>query len=71
MHKITILAASIVGFALAWNNGEGLKPPMGWNSEKVYGCNISESIVMDTAAYMAKVRLNDTGYVYLNLGDCW
>jgi alpha-galactosidase len=48
-----------------------MKPPMGWNSELVYGCSITEDIVKETAAYIGSTRMNASGYLYVNLGDCW
>jgi len=70
----TALAVIIALFAKetqAWNNGQGMKPPMGWNSELVYGCSITEDIVKETAAYIGSSRMNASGYLYINLGDCW
>ena len=46
-------------------------PPMGWNSWNRFGCDISESLIRETADEMVATGMRDAGYVYLNLDDCW
>jgi alpha-galactosidase len=58
--------------ALAYDNGVGLTPPMGWNSWNKFHCEkLEESLIHDTAHVMVELGLKDLGYVYLNLDDCW
>ncbi|MCO5602989.1 hypothetical protein L7F22_057131 [Adiantum nelumboides] len=52
-------------------NGLGRTPPMGWNSWNHYGCNITETLVRQTADAMLASGLADLGYRYINIDDCW
>eukprot|EP01040_Poterioochromonas_malhamensis_P013288 gene13288-14596_t len=46
-------------------------PQMGWNSWNKFACNISETLIRETADALVSSGLRDLGYVYLNLDDCW
>lgn len=46
-------------------------PQMGWNSWNKFACNISESLIKETADALVSTGLKDLGYVYMNLDDCW
>jgi len=46
-------------------------PPMGWNSWNKFGCNVSESLIMEMADAMAESGMRDAGYEYLVIDDCW
>ncbi|KAI9138969.1 putative alpha-galactosidase [Paraphysoderma sedebokerense] len=62
------LTPSIV---LSLDNGLGHLPPMGWNSWNRFGCNISETLIKETADVMVSSGLAKAGYEYVNLDDCW
>jgi alpha-galactosidase len=47
------------------------KPPMGWNSWNKFGCNVSEKLVMQMADEMVKSGMQDAGYDYIVIDDCW
>ncbi|GMG98937.1 hypothetical protein Nepgr_000777 [Nepenthes gracilis] len=53
------------------DNGLGLTPPMGWNSWNHFNCNISESLIKQTADALVSTGLAKLGYTYVNLDDCW
>lgn len=53
------------------NNGLALTPPMGWNSWNHFGCNVSESLIRETADSMAANGMRDAGYRYVVIDDCW
>lgn len=59
----------------AWSknsyNGLALKPPMGWNSWATFGCEISERLIFEMSDYIDKYHLNDFGYQYMVIDDCW
>lgn len=55
----------------ALDNGQGRKPPMGWNPWNKYGCQINETLIMATADTLVESGLAAAGYVYLNIDDCW
>lgn len=53
------------------DNGLALTPPMGWNSWNHFGCNVSESLIRETADSMAANGMRDAGYHYVVIDDCW
>ncbi|GAC1489760.1 MAG: hypothetical protein NVS1B5_14280 [Gemmatimonadaceae bacterium] len=55
----------------ALDNGLALTPPMGWNSWNHFGCNVSDSLIRQTADAMAASGMRDAGYRYLVIDDCW
>jgi alpha-galactosidase len=57
--------------AQALNNGLAKTPPMGWNDWNSFGCNVSETLVEQTAAYIVSSGLKTAGYQYVNIDDCW
>ncbi|GII25991.1 glycoside hydrolase family 27 protein [Planosporangium mesophilum] len=57
--------------AQALGNGLALTPPMGWNDWNAYGCNVSETLVKQTADKMVSSGLAAAGYQYVNIDDCW
>ena len=54
-----------------YGNGAALTPPMGWSSWNTFRQNISEDLILSTAAAMKLSGLQDAGYQYINLDDCW
>ncbi|MEV0717348.1 NPCBM/NEW2 domain-containing protein [Asanoa sp. NPDC050611] len=46
-------------------------PPMGWNSWNRFGCDIDESLIRQTADAIVANNLDDLGYRYVNIDDCW
>lgn len=46
-------------------------PPMGWNSWNKFGCNVSETLIMQMADEMALNGMKDAGYNYIVIDDCW
>jgi len=46
-------------------------PPMGWNSWNRFGCNINESLIRGVADAIVANNLDDLGYRYVNIDDCW
>ncbi|HZM84759.1 MAG TPA: NPCBM/NEW2 domain-containing protein [Candidatus Limnocylindrales bacterium] len=44
---------------------------MGWNSWNRFGCNIDENLIRSTADAIVANNLDDLGYVYVNIDDCW
>ncbi len=54
-----------------YNSGAALTPPMGWSSWNTFKQNISEELILSTAAAMRLSGLMDAGYKYINIDDCW
>ena len=46
-------------------------PPMGWNSWNHFGCDVTEIEVKAAADAMASDGLQEAGYRYIDLDDCW
>jgi alpha-galactosidase len=46
-------------------------PPMGWNSWNRFGCDITESLIRGIADAIVANNLDDLGYRYVNVDDCW
>ncbi|KAF2089790.1 glycoside hydrolase family 27 protein [Saccharata proteae CBS 121410] len=52
-------------------NGLNLVPQMGWDNWNAFGCDVSESLLLNTAQAMVDYGLRDLGYNYVVLDDCW
>jgi len=62
----------VPGQVIAWNNGQALTPPMGWNSWNRFACGgINEQVVRDVADAIVNTGMRDAGYVHVNIDDCW
>src|SRR5258707_3223991 len=46
-------------------------PPMGWNSWNKFACNVSESLIRETADALVSSGMWAAGYQYVNIDDCW
>ncbi len=46
-------------------------PPMGWNSWNRFRCDIDENLIRQTADAIIANNLDDVGYRYVNVDDCW
>lgn len=44
---------------------------MGWDNWNAFGCSVSESLLLGTATLIQKYGLQDLGYHYVVLDDCW
>jgi alpha-galactosidase len=44
---------------------------MGWNNWNSLGCEVSESLLLDTSKILLSSGLKDVGYEYVVLDDCW
>ncbi|XP_031091503.1 alpha-galactosidase-like isoform X1 [Ipomoea triloba] len=52
-------------------NGLALKPQMGWSAWNHFHCDISETLIQETADAMVSTGLASMGYQYINIDDCW
>lgn len=55
----------------AVNNGLARTPQMGWNNWNSLGCDVSESLLLETSQILLRSGLRDLGYNYVVLDDCW
>src|SRR3954452_16585508 len=66
---VVVLGTSTRAWAL--DDGQALTPPMGFNDWNAFGCNVSESLIKDTALAMHTNGMQAAGYQYVNIDDCW
>jgi hypothetical protein len=69
-----VCAAAMLAMAAparALDDGQALTPPMGFNDWNAFGCNVSEQLIKDTALAMHTNGMQDAGYQYVNIDDCW
>ena len=69
--KVFLVLFLIYFSAYSLDNGEGVTPPMGWNSWNHFGCKINETLIRKTADLLVSTGLAAKGYKYVNLDDCW
>src|SRR6476661_10459651 len=55
----------------AKDDGLAKTPPMGWNSWNVFGKDINEQVLRETADAMVSSGLRDAGFTYLVIDDLW
>src|SRR5947207_2478990 len=65
------LLGGTVASRSALDNGLALTPPMGWNSWNHFGCNVSDSLIRQTADAIVTSGMRDAGYKYVVIDDCW
>jgi alpha-galactosidase len=46
-------------------------PPMGWNSWNKFACDVSETLIKETADAMVASGMKEAGYKYIVIDDCW
>jgi len=73
MKKFLILLWLVVSMSVYGQkfNGLATSPPMGWNSWNRFGCDVDESLIMETADAMVENGMKDAGYQYIVIDDCW
>jgi len=49
----------------------GQLPALGWNSWNTFGCNVSEVMIREMADAMVESGMQEAGYEYINIDDCW
>jgi alpha-galactosidase len=72
--KKALLAALLCFVSVAYGQKfEGLAPtpPMGWNTWNTFGCDVSESLIEETADAMVSNGMRAAGYNYIVIDDCW
>ncbi len=57
--------------ALALNNGLARTPPLGWDTYNHYPCNPTEALMKAQADAMVSSGMQNVGYQYVNIDDCW
>ncbi|EWC46767.1 hypothetical protein DRE_04012 [Drechslerella stenobrocha 248] len=57
--------------AQAVDNGLALTPQMGWNTWNTFACDINEGTILGAAKALKKLKLDEYGYHYIVMDDCW
>ncbi|MFI5916835.1 RICIN domain-containing protein [Dactylosporangium sp. NPDC051541] len=57
--------------AQALENNLARTPQMGWNDWNSFGCNVSDTLIRQTADTMVSSGMAAAGYRYVNIDDCW
>ncbi|KAI9734633.1 MAG: hypothetical protein M1834_002234 [Cirrosporium novae-zelandiae] len=68
---ITLSFALFAFRSAASDNGLARTPAMGWNTWNAFGCDVSEELLLQTARKITDYGLQDAGYHYIVLDDCW
>ncbi|EKM57964.1 glycoside hydrolase family 27 protein, partial [Phanerochaete carnosa HHB-10118-sp] len=55
----------------ALNDGVARLPVLGYNTWNAYQCDIDEDLIITTAKLMRSLGLQDAGYNWVNLDDCY
>ena len=73
---VALVALPAAPQAVALDNGLALTPPMGFNDWNAVGCGVSEAFIKQTADFIHAHQINgrtlqQDGYSYVNIDDCW
>src|SRR5690606_21453878 len=65
-----LLAFAFETFGQKFNN-LAPTPPMGWNSWNEFACDVNEDMIKEMADAMVESGMEDAGYEYIIIDDCW
>ncbi|OJJ58107.1 hypothetical protein ASPSYDRAFT_1178735 [Aspergillus sydowii CBS 593.65] len=72
MFKYTALIGLVPQVnALVRPDGVGRLPALGWSSWNAFECDIDATKILTAARQTVKLGLQDLGYEYINIDDCW
>lgn len=71
LYYSAILVPLLFTSSHALDNGLGRVPPMGWNSWNKFGCTIHETLFREMTDLIGSLGLQELGYQYINIDDCW
>ncbi|KAL5513546.1 hypothetical protein ACEPAH_3945 [Sanghuangporus vaninii] len=73
LNNLLVFFFTLVGVSpvIGLNNGVAKIPIMGYNTWYAYQCNIDQDLLVSTAKLMKTLGLQDAGYSFVNLDDCW
>ncbi|KAK1254403.1 hypothetical protein MKX08_008398 [Trichoderma sp. CBMAI-0020] len=66
-----LLVALTASGVRAARNGLARTPQMGWNNWNTFACSVSSTLLLDTSKLLTEYGLQDLGYKYVVLDDCW
>jgi alpha-galactosidase len=68
---IVVVIFTLILFVSSYENGVAQTPIMGFNTWNYFGCNINETMIIQTMDGLVKSGLSNVGYKYVNIDDCW
>ena len=69
---LALMLAPLGTQAIVMPDGQtGKLPSLGWNSWNAYHCDVDESKILQAAQAIVSTGLQDAGYRYVNIDDCW
>jgi alpha-galactosidase len=76
VYQVKLRAKNALGktertIKIVCGDNSALTPPMGWNSWNCFGCDVTEANVRAAADAMVASGLNNHGWTYINIDDCW
>ena len=71
IKALPFLSLCYPALVTAVRNGLARTPQMGWNNWNSLGCDVSESLLLETSRKLVDYGLKDVGYNYVVLDDCW
>jgi alpha-galactosidase len=71
LAPVVLVASTLAPASAAGYDGLAATPPMGWNSWNRFGCDVSETLIRETADAMVATGMKDAGYEYVVIDDCW
>ena len=71
LHAVNSKGKSSKTLTLKVGDTISLTPPMGWNSWYVHSEGVSENAIREMAAAMEEKGLDEYGWTYINIDDCW
>eukprot|EP00047_Mylnosiga_fluctuans_P015312 m.45174 g.45174 ORF g.45174 m.45174 type:complete len:436 (-) comp5862_c0_seq2:55-1362(-) len=66
-----VVLLAVLAVCAGIDNGVGWLPPMGWSTWNTFRFNISTTLIMQSADFMAKSALKTAGYEYILIDDGW
>lgn len=75
-YSLVIKAKNLLGtkersFKIIVGDDIQLTPAMGWNSWNCWGSSVNQKKVMHSAIGFIKNKLNEHGWIYINIDDAW
>lgn len=71
LFVLALLSLVMIPVGAQKTAGLALTPPMGWNSWNRFGCDVSESLIMEMTDAMVESGMKEAGYTYIVIDDCW
>lgn len=79
LSAVAGLLSTTTVFVNGLDNGQGLTPPMGFNTWNHFGCGppvgsgtgLSDALMRQQADTMVSSGMAKAGYVHVNIDDCW